>query len=201
MSVVARPSYARAAASERETRTTAKPLFIKESDFFDSKPSKDEWILHSELYKEISKHVPAGSISGLQRVRGLWRIYMEDFETRNALLTSDFALRGKSLTIYSQNPGSNFSENSVRVRIKNIPLSADDCQITRALEVRNCRISSFFREKLRIDGRLTNCENGDRIAIIETPESPLPTKLTIGRYTASIYHKGQRDERIICKNA
>ena len=86
---------------------------------------------------------------------------------------------------------------TVRVRIQNIPLSADDGQIKRALELRKCDIKSFFREKLRVDGRLTNCETGDRIAIIGIPETHLPIFMEIGKYRAKVYHRGQYNERIV----
>ena len=198
------PTYADVATPKVE-RTTAKPVFIKERDFFSSKPSKDQWITHVELYKAISTHVPAENIAGIQRVRGLWRIYMDDTESRNNLFTCDFALRGKELNVYDTNPAF-FRRNihtgsyvqTVRVRVKNVPLSADDGQIKRALELQKCEIVSMFREKLRIDGKLTNCETGDHIVIVGPIESPLPSSLSIGRYNASIRHQGQINENIKC---
>ena len=84
------------------------------------------------------------------------------------------------------------------VRIKNVPLSADDAQIRRALSIRQCDIINFYRDKLRIDGRLTNCENGDRIAIVKDLQSPLPSTMEIGRYKAVIRHKGQVNENLKC---
>jgi hypothetical protein len=49
--------------------------------------------------------------------------------------------------------------------VKNIPLSADDGQIHRTLTLEGCNIEGIFREKLRVDGRLTNCDTGDRLVI------------------------------------
>ena len=189
-------SYAEAATPDTGARITAKPVFIKERDFFTAKPQKEDWITHVELYKTIASHVPAEKIAGLQRVRGLWRIYMDDWDSRNDLLTSDFSLRGKQLPIYNTNPGfiRSGGVETIRIRVKNIPLSADDGQIKRALELHKCEIFSLFREKLRIDGRLTNCETGDRIVLVGPLSDPLPTSLDIGRYRATIYHRGQKDQ-------
>ena len=81
---------------------------------------------------------------------------------------------------------------------KNIPLSADDGQIKRALELRKCEVKRLYREKLRVDGRLTNCETGDRFAIISFIDTPLPTSMEVGRYRAAVYHKGQPNDRLKC---
>ncbi|KAK3106939.1 hypothetical protein FSP39_003383 [Pinctada imbricata] len=100
------------------------------------------------------------------------------------------------------NPGTIHTDEdgnpTIRVRVKNVPLSADDGQIKRALEQHNCEIISMFREKLRIDGRLTNCETGDRIVIIGEIDRPLPTTMTIGRYSAIVLHKGQPNDKLKC---
>ena len=108
-------TYAEAAASEI-VRATVKPLFILESDFFRHKPTKEQWITHVELYKAVSNYIPSEHIAGLQRVRGLWRIYLDDVLSRALLLTSDFALRGKSLTIYNSNPGNQQTDDTIRIR-------------------------------------------------------------------------------------
>ena len=182
-----------------------KPLFVKEIDFFGVKnPPRDQWMVNTELYKTIAEFVPMDHLVGLQRITGgLWRIYLDNLDSRSQLLTCDFTFRGKSMPIYNQNPNFRYVNASqmdptVRVRIQNVPLSADNGQIKRALELRKCDIKSFFREKLRVDGRLTNCETGDRIAIISIPETPLPIFMEIGKYRAKVYHRGQYNERLNC---
>jgi hypothetical protein len=51
-------------------------------------------------------------------------------------------------------------KTSSSLRKKNVPLSADDGHIHRALTLEGCEIQGLFREKLRVDGKLTNCETG-----------------------------------------
>ncbi|CAC5366949.1 unnamed protein product [Mytilus coruscus] len=58
---------------------------------------------------------------------------------------------------------------TIRIKVKNVPLSADDGQIHRALTLQGCNIQAFSRERLRIDGKVTNCETGDRL-VISQPE-------------------------------
>ena len=179
-------------------------MFIKEFDYFGVKtPPKAEWITDVELYKNVAKFVPRECIAGIQRVRGLWRLYMDNDETRKDLLTCDFSLRGKSIPIYNSNPGiyyhmHQYKKPTMRVIVKNVPLSADDAQIKRVLQLQGCEIISFFREKLRVDGLLTNCENGNRIAIVSELEKTLPTSMEIGKYRAVIYHRGQTNDKLKC---
>jgi hypothetical protein len=77
------------------------------------------------------------------------------------------------------------------VRVKDVPLSEDDGQIINGLEDHNCEIVKFFRERLRIDNYLTNCQTGDRIIICNLIDTPLPRSLVIGKYKATILHYGQ----------
>ena len=72
-----------------------------------------------------------------------------------------------------------------------LPLSADDGKIIKALEDHDCEILNFFRERLRIDNYLTNCQSGDRIIIWKPIDTPLPRSLVIGKYRATILHYGQ----------
>ncbi|KAK3107084.1 hypothetical protein FSP39_006802 [Pinctada imbricata] len=196
------PSYADIVnMTETSVRRTEKPVFIKEIDIFGTyKVPKDFWLSHVEIYKAISDVIPAEQIAGIQRVRGLWRIYVDDASSRSALLTKGFSIRNKSVTLYSSNPNRPYidSVDTTMIHIKNVPLSADDGQIKRALSIRNCEIVNLFREKIRVDGRLTNCENGDRIAIVANLAEPLPVSMEIGRYRAIIRHKGQPNENQKC---
>jgi hypothetical protein len=49
--------------------------------------------------------------------------------------------------------------------------------IHRALTLEGCEIQGLFRERLRVDGKLTNCETGDRLIISKTLKNPIPRKL------------------------
>ena len=94
----------------------------------------------------MGQHVNVSNMISLQRVRGLWRIYLDNQEDRELLLSSTLVLRNKSVNFYTRNPRYAFKEktDTTKVRVKDIPLSADDGQITKALEDHNWDIVKFF---------------------------------------------------------
>jgi hypothetical protein len=59
------------------------------------------------------------------------------------------------------------------------------------LTLEGCNIEGIFRENLRVDGRLTNCDTGDRLVISKPLPHPLPMSLQIGKYWGRIFHPGQ----------
>lgn len=169
-------------------------VFMKESAVFgDRKPAKSEWINHVELYSAISNRIDSNHITGLQRVRGLWRIYLDNLQDKVTLMEEGVPMRGKVIPVLNTNPQRPDGENTVRVRFKNIPLSADDGIISRVLTLRGIDIISIFREKLRIQGKLTNCETGDRLVVVKSTslQDPLPSFMTCGMFTARVFHVGQ----------
>ncbi|CAC5395426.1 unnamed protein product [Mytilus coruscus] len=170
-----------------------KPIFIKESDFFGNKtPPKELWITHVEIYKALEHKIKPQFVRGIQRIKQMWRIYLDSEVDRMLLLTEGITLRNKSVPLHSQNPYYQKDEYiTTTVRVKNIPLSADDGKIDRELRQRNIEVFTINRERLRVDNLVTNCWTGDRVVICNKFDKPLPRFLTIGQYTASIYLFGQ----------
>jgi hypothetical protein len=54
-----------------------------------------------------------------------------------------------------------------------------------------CEIQGIFRDRLRVDGQLTNFETGDRLVISKLLSKPIPRMLKIGKYIARVFHPGQ----------
>jgi hypothetical protein len=44
-----------------------------------------------------------------------------------------------------------------------------------------------YSERLRVDGKLTNCETGNRLIISKTLKNQSPRKLQIGKYWALVF--------------
>jgi hypothetical protein len=192
-------SYAGAVRPKYPPLNTTKPVFFKESDLFGAiRPPRENWILHPEMYKVVGHVVDIKCVTGLQRVYGLWRIYTDNAVSRTTLLTKGITIRGKSVPIQTLNPNRLDTQipNTVRIRVKDIPLSADDGQIERALTLRGCvLVGKVNREKLRIDGQLTNCDTGDRLVIVKGPlTEDIPRIIEIGRYRAKVFYPGQNTE-------
>ena len=171
----------------------SKPIFLKESDLFGSaKPTKEQWLTNSEIYRTLAKSIPVEAILGIQRVGSLWRLYIEDIVNRVLLLSRGVSLRGRTIQLYEKNPFIPDRTEQVRVRVKNIPLSADDSIIVKTLKDSGCQlVENPSREKLRIDGKLTNCETGDRIVFIKPPKEPLLKVMKMGIFRAVVVHPGQ----------
>lgn len=181
-----------------------KPVFIQETDLFGyTRPNKDQFLTHIELYKIIDANVCLGShIKGLQRVKGLWRIYLDNDSERESMVTSGLVIRDKLVNVYTRNPRIIVHENPnhLKVRVKNVPCSADDGQIERTLEYYGCVVYKSYRERLRVDGMLTNCQTGDRIVMCDQVSKPLPRTMLVGKYIATVLHAGQNTDgqKLVC---
>ncbi|CAC5380921.1 unnamed protein product [Mytilus coruscus] len=161
------------------------------------KPPRAQWLTNVEIFKSIGAKVLKQCIKGIQRIREMWRIYMDYEGDRLSLLVQGLNLRGRQVPLHSQNPHnpSTLQKDTIRIKVKNIPLSAENIplpgQIHRALTLQGCEIQGLFREYLRIDGKLTACETGDRLVISKTLDKPIPRNLPIGKYFGRIFHAGQ----------
>ncbi|VDH96639.1 Hypothetical predicted protein [Mytilus galloprovincialis] len=184
---------------ESDFISSVKPVFSQESDLFGSitNPMKSLYLTTNEMFEAIDKVVPKRSIKGLQRIRGLWRIYLDDEKERELLVSNGLELRGRSVLVYSRNPRVRSYENStdIKIRVKDIPLSADDGQILRVLERYKCVILKHFRERLRYDNMITDCQTGDRIVICQGRLDP---KKHIGKYRGTVLYRGQNDSIAKC---
>jgi hypothetical protein len=169
-------------------------VFLKESELFGNRrPERLEWLQHVELYRAIGQRIDTSHISGLQRVRGMWRIYLDNLTDKVKLMAEGVPLRGKVIPVLNTNPDRLDGEQTTRVRVQNIPLSADDNIIKRVLTLTGADVISIYRERLRVDNKLTACETGDRIIIVKTSslKEPLPKFMTFGTFTGKVYHVGQ----------
>jgi hypothetical protein len=123
------------------------PIFIQESDLFGTtKPNRDQFLTHVELYKQIGLQIDSNHIKGIQRVGGLWRIYLDNMDDQNSL-AEGIMIRNKRVRTYDRYQRVVVHEHPsyIRIRVKNIPLSADDGQILRILETLGCHINNNYR--------------------------------------------------------
>ncbi|XP_071478309.1 uncharacterized protein [Diadema antillarum] len=173
-----------------EEQLGGKPVFLKNKDI----PSASEKGMSNEdMYKCLIRSVQGREIKGIQRIRGLWRLYVENRESRMKLITNGLNIRNANVAVYDQNPFITAGkENSLRLLIRDIPLSVLDTVITDELE--KCKhkvLGAPIRERLRVDGLLTDCLTGNRIVYIQHPSKPLPRDMNFGIFKARVYHYGQ----------
>ena len=66
------------------TPVRGKPVFVKHLDI----PNANERDFYNEhMYKALAQKVPSKEITGIQKIRGLWRLYIENQKTRINLIT------------------------------------------------------------------------------------------------------------------
>ncbi|CAC5384345.1 unnamed protein product [Mytilus coruscus] len=68
--------------------STVKPVFLLESDIFGNVRNRENFLTHEEVYKGRALVVLGNTLQGLQRINGMWRIYVDSEEYRITLLTS-----------------------------------------------------------------------------------------------------------------
>ncbi|CAG2187206.1 unnamed protein product [Mytilus edulis] len=184
---------------------SVKPVFILESDIFgNSKPDKNNYLTHTELFRCIDLTIPANHLNGLQRVIGsVWRIYPDNEKDRDTLVVNSITIRKKRIEVYPRNPKyvEKKHPTTVRIRIKNIPLSADDGQLLRYLQNWHLNILNYHRERLRIDGLVTNCQtamirNARHVVQMDTSQRTAPLNL-IKASDEESENESEKDEEIV----
>lgn len=169
-----------------------KPVFIRNKDI----PSvREKQMSNEEMYKFVIGAVNGREIKGIRKIGGLWRIYVETQESRIKLISNGMNVRNVTVAVYDKNPFiPGERENSLRVFIRNIPLSVHESLIIDELEKLKYKvIGTVTYQRLRVDRRLTDCLTGDRIVYIEQPSQPLQRDMTFGIFRGKIRHFGQTD--------
>ena len=194
MAATTEATYAAKAGKEFPTQNAigGKPVFIKNKDI----PSvREKQMTNEEMYKCVLSTVNGREIKGVQKIGGLWRIYVENQESRIKLITNGMNVRCVTVAVYDKNPFiPGEKENSLRITVRNIPLSVHESLILDELEKLKYKvIGKVTYQRLRVDGRMTDCLTGDRVVYIEQPSQPLPRDMTFGIFKAKIYHYGQPD--------
>ena len=169
-----------------------KPIFLKNKDIPECYGKN---VYADELFKCLLHVVPSSEIKGIQRIGGLWRLYIADKNVRIKLITNGLNIRSANVCVYDLNPFlPNGREDTLRLVVKDIPLSVHESVITDELERKKCKISGkMFYQKLRVDGKLTECLTGDRVVYIEPLTTPLPRTIMFGPFKGRIFHFGQPD--------
>ena len=195
-------SYAEKAA--HDNTQLGKPIFVKNRDI-PVNSNRDFAPTQEEFYKFLAKAVPKSDIKGIQRIGGLWRIYIDKRDLRVKLIMNGLGVRGVNVAVYDANPFvADGDENTVKVLVKDIPLSVHNSVITDELEKQKCKIrGKVVYQRLRVDGLLTDCLTGDRMIYIERPSFSLPRMMAFGLFKGRVYHPNQNvldPDKVTCSN-
>ena len=183
--------------SERPT-IRVEPVYFKNSEV---PVENNRWLTVYEICKACEYVVNPDNINcfteAAQKIGDLWRVYLNDDTARVNLLMQGITLRGMHVELKDRNPfviAGYEDVQTTRLFIMNIPLSYDNSEIEKALrgigvEMANGLKNSRAREP---NGKLTNFKTGDKFVDIIVPEEPLPKRLDIGIFIASLYHREQK---------
>ena len=87
-------------ANER-TAAGGKPVFIKDREV---PLSKDNFVTSQEMYKAVVNSISATKVQGIQKIGGLWRLYISDRTSRLNLITSGLNIRNSCVNVFDLNP-------------------------------------------------------------------------------------------------
>ncbi|KAI8514586.1 Unconventional myosin-XVI [Branchiostoma belcheri] len=174
--------------------SSCKPVFFLEKDVHAVSPS-ETFFTNVEVYKAVARRVQASNIAGIQQVRGLWRRYLRDPEERASLIASGISLLCDRYVEISDNHPFQ-QRNGVRITVRDVPLSVNDGVLASGLKSYGAKLlGPLKREMLRVDGKLTNCETGDRFAFMAIPTNPtehIPRFVELGgRWRARVFYRDQ----------
>ena len=112
--------------------TTVPPAFILSRDL-----PEDPMVDNYELGVAIAKVVGRGGLLGAQRIRALWRIYLNTSQARANLLGQGLAVRAITVAVASQNPFLVEGPDGIlipgtQLTVSDIPLSLANAAIAEA---------------------------------------------------------------------
>ncbi|XP_033097675.1 uncharacterized protein LOC117101745 [Anneissia japonica] len=178
------------ATTNRSNEQNVKPVFIKDDDI---RKKEEEYLKEEDIYFVLNTVMNCDHLVGLQKVKNLWRVYIDDHSERVKVITSGLNIRGKHVNVHDVNPYLS-GEISTRILLKDIPLSVRNQEITDALRKLGCNILGEVQYvKFRIKGKLSRFLNGDRAVFVEPFKDSLPRFLKINNFNARIFHKDQKD--------
>lgn len=170
-------------------------LVLLESDFLCG--ANKNIVKNSEIYKSLTKTVKNNEIKGLQKTGNFWTIYLLTRQSQHILLQNGVTIRDIHVKLYRRRP------KFFSLRIMNFPLSENDDIIFEFLKSKGLVIRGYYRERLELDGVMTDCQTGDRILKCEDCRDRLaiPRHVKIGKFDAQIVYKGQipDDNSIECR--
>lgn len=169
------------------------PVFFKASDVPSFKTLKEY-----EVCKSVFEVIDKESVVGCQRIRGLWRIYINNTEDRIKLLANRITLRNQTIGLYKDNPYRAGLESPdqevVRISIINLPLSKGNSGIEKFLienEIEKTSDIQFGKIRDPETKELTNIYSGSRIVYVKPFSKNLLRNAHINGSSVNIYYDGQ----------
>lgn len=181
------------------------------------------FFLHSHLGLDKSKHIAGYEvikniqavvdkediIDGIQRIGGLWRLYIADGDEKIKLLSEGFTYNGIAVSVMAENPflrkqnEQEERQRGTKVIVQNVPLSIPNTDVEEMLKQFDVKmLSNIAYEYEKDDNRqLTKIKNGNRSVYMDTERleaTPLPRFSLCGNWRCRIQYRGQPMEIKYC---
>lgn len=178
----------------------SKPVFLKDSEL---PKDSSKRITNFDLLDTITVAV-GDTVKCVQLDRDLWRIYLDEKQSRDKLIIEGFDLNNQHVRVYDSNPysaGLTDPEDPVlKVTVCGVPLSVDDSAIHDMLKKLGVHPKSEIKyEKIRnpTSNKMTKVLNGNRFLYIEPLEQnkALPRFSYCAGLKCKIFHRGQNVEK------
>lgn len=184
--------------SQNQEKSTLPVFFLEKENNFST----------YDVCAAVSEVVGSERVTGAQKIRSLWRIYINTEEARITLLTEGLVIEGIRQNLLSQNPFTSNprgdTEDTVKVTVRDIPLSYSNDEIKKFLENKSVKMTSDVKYAKARDknGKLTEFLNGDRYVFAEKNtllQKPLDRYSICGAFKCRIFHAGQ-SLKLSCTN-
>jgi len=185
-----------ARSNDEHTEEDCRPIFLILGSVV-NKEKGDRFLSEEEIFAAVATALSqtaaeptSGPIKCIQIARGLCRIYIEGKSCRARVLTKGLVLRGKSVTLHEKNPFVR-APRGTRLTVKGLPWSVHDSVIKYTLEQQyGCEITEIQHCRIRVNGRLTDCCNGDRFVYITKLKKPIPNyNVQMGKFRVNIFYR------------
>ena len=163
-----------------------------------------------ELIKEIQEVVQKEDvIDGIQRIGGLWRVYICDEEEKIRLTSEGFTFRGVAVNVMTENPflrkdnSQQERQKGTKVIIQNVPLTIQNNDVEIMLKQFKVTMLSGISYEYEKDeqNQITRIKNGNRSVYLDSDmleKNPIPRFSFCGNWRCRIQYRGQPIERKYC---
>ncbi len=148
--------------------------------------------------------VGAENVRGAQRIRNLWRIYVNNATARNKLLSCGIDLGHQHIGLMNETPYSiTNSSRTIKITLYDVKIHISNEYLEQQLKAKGVRLVTKIKYSHIKDsnGKVTPFQNGERFGYADythTSSHPLPRCILVGDSPVRVKHQGQSPPSDIC---
>ena len=148
--------------------------------------------------------VGTDNVRGSQRIRNLWRVYVNNEAARVKLLANGIDLGNQHIDLMNETPYSVSNTNrTIKITLSDIKIDISNDYLEEKLKAKGVRLATKVKYSNIKDknGKITPFQNGERFVYAEynhTSSHPLPRCILVGDSPVRVRHQGQSPPSDIC---